>query len=189
MASHLQAMELVRAAQFSVSLAIIFQAQLYRDVQIFVSDPVHMSLSEKYLVKILLQIYIGQEYILTFEKIFVSSTPFTKKIFIHYLLVPGRQVPFLVRGGCSPPRPYREIAYGKKQFIRLWLHKLLLEGAKIIDYCYLTLLQNVHKQIRRRNIYWAPQKSSLDPVLTGSCHNLKWLIVKISIPKNIRDPL
>jgi len=36
---------------------------------------------------------------------------YNKKLFIHYFLVPGRQVPFLVRGGCSHPRPYRAIAY------------------------------------------------------------------------------
>ena len=40
MDSHLLVMELVRAAMVSVSLARIFQAHLYRDVRIFVSDPV-----------------------------------------------------------------------------------------------------------------------------------------------------
>jgi len=40
MASHLLAMELVRAVKVSVSLARIFQAHLYSDVRIFVSDPV-----------------------------------------------------------------------------------------------------------------------------------------------------
>ena len=39
MASHLLAMEQVRAAKVLVSLARIFQAYLYRDVRIFVLDP------------------------------------------------------------------------------------------------------------------------------------------------------
>ena len=40
---------------------------------------------------------------------------YNKKLFIHYFLVPGRQVPFLVRGGCGHPRPYRAIAYETKK--------------------------------------------------------------------------
>ena len=58
---------------------------------------------------------------------------YNKKLFIHYFLVPGRQVPFLVRGGCSHPRPYRAIAYeedynfqlrfGKREFCKLLLYK------------------------------------------------------------------
>ena len=42
--------------------------------------------------------------------------------FIHYILVPGRQVPFLVRGGHGQPGPHGKIAYDnnikKSQFVR-----------------------------------------------------------------------
>ena len=49
MASHLLAMEQVRAAaKVSVSLARFIQANLYRDVRIFVSDPVH---TQRYLLQ------------------------------------------------------------------------------------------------------------------------------------------
>ena len=36
---------------------------------------------------------------------------YNKKLFIHYFLVPGRQVPFLVREGLGPQGPYRNYAY------------------------------------------------------------------------------
>ena len=36
---------------------------------------------------------------------------YSKKLFIHYILVPGRQVPFLVRGGHGPHGPHGKIAY------------------------------------------------------------------------------
>ena len=41
---------------------------------------------------------------------------YNKKLFIHYFLVPGRQGTFLVRGGCSHPRPYRAMAYDFKNW-------------------------------------------------------------------------
>ena len=47
---------------------------------------------------------------------------YSKKLFIHYILVPGRQVPFLVRGGHGHPGPHGKIAYDnnikKSQFVR-----------------------------------------------------------------------
>ena len=36
---------------------------------------------------------------------------YNKKLFIHYFLVPGRQVPFLVREGPGPQGPYSNYAY------------------------------------------------------------------------------
>ena len=37
--------------------------------------------------------------------------PLSKKLFIHYILVPGRQVPFLVRGSHGHPGPHGKITY------------------------------------------------------------------------------
>ena len=44
---------------------------------------------------------------------------YNKKLFIHYFLVPGRQVPFLVREGLGPQAPYSNYAYDQKyQFLK-----------------------------------------------------------------------
>ena len=57
---------------------------------------------------------------------------YSKKLFIHYILVPGRQVPFLFRGGPGHPGPHGKIAYGQSVMLSQSVSWSILASKSVI---------------------------------------------------------
>ena len=74
---------------------------------------------------------------------------YSKKLFIHYILVPGRQVPFLVREGLGPQGPYSNYAYVRN--LRTRPSHLTTYWLNIMGLFNLTLIDRVNK-IMTKNI-------------------------------------